>query len=1115
MKKLYFPFLSLALMGAILYPPPILRAGQRLRHHSESQSSSQIPASELKQKISECRRGIKDVGSAKARKINKAFGPGMQSSLYGYLGYSDATDFKAGFYNITSSGVTLKWDDPLYEDATLSLQTGWLRNGRICGFIPYYYLSQLVTVIYIEMDFETGEILSFLDRDAKEGAFEVCAYNPVDDFIYGYGFDDKGDWWFMRAPATDPFANENIKKLSSVKEQRQVCSALTYNLKDKTLYGVNAENNLVSITPAGLQRIAMPLDQYALPYVSGLSYSTSQDLFYWNSTVKAPGYLNEVSYLTSIDLYNKCYERVDEYENTEQYMFFVDTDTSFNPDSPSEAKFLSSDFATGQASGNVSWSLPQTTCGGKDIEGKLSWSVLLDGEQISEGEGLPGEKVSTSFENLSEGLHYFSLRVSGNGLFGPDCYNEIYIGDDTPKSPGNVTLSSSMVSWDAVMEGVHGGYVDASAIKYRLYINDVFETETSSTSHNVDIPTSGPLKRYEAKVVAVAGERSSKPAYSNPLIEGTPLSLDVTFPPTIEQVNLMQRFDVDGDGYSWAYNSEKGCLQSEYSEAGPTDDWLILPVIDFDNADIFYSVSVEAACVNSDRTEEWFEVRYGKEAVPEAMTTAVIERSKPGIKDYQTISGLFSIKQPGAGYIALHSISDPNQYGIQIRNIKVSRTEIVADSPSAVGDLSGKGMADGSLKAEVSFTLPTSNLAGKEYDPTTQIEAVVKGIIDTVKTSGKPGEKKTVQLKTIQGFNHVSVTAIVDGKESPASETDVYTGLDIPSPVSGLVSEVSEDMLSMTLTWDAPLIGYNGGVLDTKSISYDIYALTDTGAGYGWAQIGTTTQTGCIYSVEEGSEQQIVQVGVLAKNELGDSGRLQTVIELLGTPYTLPMNETFPPQTGYDCPPWVIYSPTKEYDADWGIGEFSSFVPGVDGFGIIGNGNVPGAKGRIGFPRFSTAGMDRVDVSMLLWGGENAAGSVLLGYGYGMTEPIEIAKSVQGEGMVTLNAVMPESLLNLPWVQLYIDADFPKTTSIILLDEISVNGELSGISDVETGSRFIRPGKGTLRIGGKEGDIFCIYSLSRLLVKRGMIGKEPVTLSLPKGVYVVSHAGSRAKAIVK
>ncbi|MDE6410741.1 MAG: hypothetical protein K2K81_10955 [Muribaculaceae bacterium] len=1096
-------------------PPPILGAGGRLLHHSESSASPTIPISELKQKISECSRGIKDVGSAKARKINKAFGPGTQSSLYGYLGYSDATDFKAGLYNITPAGVMLKWDDPLYEDATLSLQTGWLRNGRICGFIPYYYLSQLVTVIYIEMDFENGEILSFLDRDAKEGAFEVCAYNPVDDFIYGYGFDDKGDWWFMRAPATAPFATENIKKLSSMKEQREVCSALTYNLKDKTVYGVNADNNLVAITPMGMQHTAMALDQYALPYVSGLSYSTSQDLFYWNSTVKAPGYLNEVSYLTSIDLYNRSYERVDEYENTEQYMFFVDTDTSFNPEAPAEGKLVSSDFTTGETSGAVSWTLPVATCGGKDIEGTLSWSVLLDGDQIYEGEGTPGEKVSSSFEKLSEGLHYISLRVSSDGLFGPDCYNEIYVGQDTPDAPRAVTLSSSKVSWEAVNTGVHGGYVDASAMKYRVYINEVFEAETAVTSLSVDIPTSGPLKRYEAKVIAVAGEKSSKPAYSNPLIEGTPLSLDVTFPPTIEQVNLMQRFDGDGDGYSWAYNSEKGCLQSEYSEAGPTDDWLILPMIDFDNADIFYSVSVEAACVNSDRTEEWFEVRYGKEVVPEAMTTAVIERSKPGIKGYQTISGLFSIKQPGAGYIALHSISDPNQYGIQIRNIKVSRTEIVADSPSAVGDLSGKGMADGSLKAEVSFTLPTANLAGKLYDADTEIEVVVNGVADTVKTSGKPGEKKTVTLKTVQGFNHITVTALVAGKESPAKETDVYTGFDIPSPVSGLVSEVDADMLSMTLTWDAPTVGYNGGVLNPKTLQYDIYALTDTGAGYGWAQIGTTTQTGCIYSVEEGAEQQIVQVGVLAKNDLGDSGRLQTVIELLGTPYSLPMKETFPQQTGYDCPPWVIYSPTKEYDADWGIGEFSSFVPGVDGFGIIGNGNVPGAKGRIGFPRFSTAGMDRVDVSMLLWGGENAASSVLLGYGYGMTEPIEIAKSVQGEGMVTLNAVMPESLLNLPWVQLYIDADFPKANSVILLDEISVDGEFSSISDIKSDCRFLRPGKGSLCIGGEESDKFCIYSISGMLIKSGVIGKEPVTLFLPQGIYIVCSAGARVKAVVR
>ena len=64
----------------------------------------------------------------------------------------------------------------------------------------------------------------FQDQDARQGCYEICAYNSDENMVYGYGFDSTGQWFFMKSSGDRPFDVEYIKKLP-VNEENDICAA--------------------------------------------------------------------------------------------------------------------------------------------------------------------------------------------------------------------------------------------------------------------------------------------------------------------------------------------------------------------------------------------------------------------------------------------------------------------------------------------------------------------------------------------------------------------------------------------------------------------------------------------------------------------------------------------------------------------------------------------------------------------------------------------------------------------------------------------------------------------------------------------------------------------------
>ena len=141
------------------------------------------------------------------------------STVYGYLSYRNTDDFVPGLYEINAMGESTRlWD---YELASqyANLRGMWFRGGKLCGYavISVGGDEMVAGVAYQELDLRSGTVTksTLLDIETSMMPYMMSsAYNPADDYIYGFGKTgdfDSDIYAFKRAKASDPSQVEVIR----------------------------------------------------------------------------------------------------------------------------------------------------------------------------------------------------------------------------------------------------------------------------------------------------------------------------------------------------------------------------------------------------------------------------------------------------------------------------------------------------------------------------------------------------------------------------------------------------------------------------------------------------------------------------------------------------------------------------------------------------------------------------------------------------------------------------------------------------------------------------------------------------------------------------------------
>lgn len=1049
------------------------------------------------------------------------------TSLYGYM-TAGHSGFSHGLYRFDNEGISLMWRDPLftYENGYGTLQTAWYRNGNMCGFDHWFQYGYFWGQRYYELNFESGNIVvDQSDEDCIDnGWFINACYDSETDTVYGYGTDDEEESstaLFMKTSGATPFNYEIIEDYgTSPSGYNKQCVSMCYNPIDKNLYGINLNKQFVRIDKqTGNQTVLFTVPVNMGMYVTGLAYSPIENLYYWNCNYdNSDGSWG--SDLYTIDASNGKFTLVEQIEGGDSFSVLFVVGDNIDSQAPRRPEYLSADFAPGSTTGTLTFRMPSERVSGEALSGQLVWKFGVDGSEYSDGNAAPGAEVTVNVSNLRNGEHTFTMTAASGSNTSTECSTSFYVGADRPKAPAQVILEEKNIRWSAVREGVNGGYIDPELLEYEVYLNGEHYTTTKRNSTALTLPAGVPVQKWQASVVAVCNNMRSNPGMSNTIVAGAPWQMPVDITCDQEMLELMTIVNGNNDDETWEYTDwDYGWYSGQVDAgSGTGDDWVILPAINFPDADRYYSFYMDCMKKANIYPDTWLEVCYGDYPDPAMMEgNFIMERFSPESRDYHQYGNpMFKVPEAGTYYIGIRCITNEKHLGCIIGNIRVEDNSLSPESPAAVADLTATAGAAGALEATVSFKMPAKTINGDAIPASTDLTAKVTGD-NVVTVTGKPGSTQTATVRTVQGDNLISVVVDNGNIHGERATVNVYTGVSIPGSVKNLQGVVSPDMQSITMTWEPPTAETAGGYVDPATVDY-YFAIKDPITGSFEKSLAGTGVTSGTFTLPSDWTQDIYQIGVATQNTAGSNGKIMALQAHLGPAWKLPFRETFEGD-GFLYQPWVSYS-KEGSNVSWGmymLKDIATEWAGLTSVALVGFGKENTQdEGKLGLPRFSTKDMEDVSVRIKYWAGDQAANLSVLAAIYGMEESelIHTCTLLNTDDWLTTDIMLPAKYLNQDWVQLYLNAAFGANHNYCIIEELTIDSPSGVLMNFEADGS-IAAGKGCIQVNGYNGKHLTVFTTSGLKVADLNLSGEQLTVAVEAGIYLVNVAGKTVKLVVR
>lgn len=972
------------------------------------------------------------------------------SQLTTYMGPTATED--AGYYRFMPDGTyTFLWNNAMASYG-MNLNNGWLRNGRLCGLAVLNYGGLIMGYNYVEFDPATGQPLK--EESVSPGNtidmgtyYLSCAYVPEEDRVYGFTQTSDGAGFnFCSSPATKI---GDVTVIANINDLSERANALCYNPIDGYFYGVTFAGDFVRISKKGERESIFSLELEGLKNdKAALVYSPYDGCFLYT-----PQYYYYATQLYYIYPEQKEMRFVRNFPTDNQFFFFIDEAFEYIAEAPAAPREVAVSIAPGALQGSLRLQLPSSNSDGSAPAGKLKWTCRLDNSIISSGEENPGAEVEIKLGPVENGEHVVRVSCSNEAGEGVPYVLRHYFGNGMPLAPAEVTLTTSKVSWTPVEEALFGGYLEPGKMRYEVYLNNRFIGSTDQTSMDISLDPAEPVEAYYAYVAASCNSQVSERSKSNKIVFGAPIDLPYTIIPTEEQAELTQVFNLDGSPEygMWDFSPSRWHEPVFYSgwNQVQADDWLILPPVNCPDLSRAYRITLDAICGGMTGKDERFEVWCGDAAHPDAMNTLIIPETKVSefiTNGWETFSNKFVPKSAGPTYIAIRAVSPPEQVSLIVRKIIIEQTDEAADVPCAPGELQVLSADDATLKATISFRMPTHTIAGSEIPASAALKAHA-GVQDKWSVrDAAPGETVTLTIDTYQGDNRIEVYCSIDGQAGQSANASVFTGTIPPNYVEKLTSLVSRDNMSVTLRWEQPLGGQENleGYYSPEGMHYYLMEMVENEV-YGDYEWVATTDLGNVneytYTLPDGAPMERKHLGIVAANAGGVSKALWYVDHLIGTPYHSVVDENFDgganPALHYG--PINIATPTKDYNGSWSVAYPEEVIPEAWDMDIpyalvAYTDDEYGGLTRLELPKFSTENVEDPALTLRLWTTEPCGSVSVYASTFGEV-PFKLIYSVDSydDGWREIVVPLPETYHNMPWIQLAIDVDLPDSYTYGLL----------------------------------------------------------------------------------
>ncbi len=1045
------------------------------------------------------------------------------ADVCGLVIYSDDHEvIPYGLWSIEASTLKCRWVDMFAYDNGYHMRNGFYMDDKIVGNALYSFMGYIFGYYRVVLDYFTGDLIEqneydYTDHDVL--IYSKLDYNSKDGFVYGVVMEDDGsNGWYRTSPSSFD-SGERISDMT------KGMTSLCYCSKDGNFYGFNSNGYLMRIEPeTGKYTNVLDMNSTAMKNISfsamsSIVWSPVENVFYASLRSDA------AAYLFKIDLAEmKVLEPISIIPEKAQFSFMITSDSENNNNlSPLPPTYVSSSFPDGSTTGTVDFRMPTETIDGTKIEGTLYAFPSVNSVAVGPEEGYtaqPGEVLTVNFTDVPEGTDSFKMYVLSDKGRSRTAEQTIFVGNDYPLAPKNVTLKENKVSWTKVRAGVNGGYLATGELVYKVYVNGEFVGETSSTSLEFDLDMQNNyFTVYQAEVTCECRGKVSQPGVSNSIKVGKPLELPMTIIPDEEQDKLTTIINPGNDKAFWWLNDPYGFMLGSYVEKG-NDDWIILPPFNATSTDKYYTLTFEATRIEDYSFDEFLSVFAGTEATVEAMTVEVLGEFTPttaGRKnEYERYAVLFKAPAEGACYLGFHGRSTMSDSGLIFRNINVFDSNVTDESPTEVLNLDAQPLESGVLKATVSFNMPRKTVGGENIAKDADLKVTVKSEAQTLVLSGAPGERISTEIETVQGQNILTVMPGIGDLGSLMSEVVVYTGVVPPvtPKVTGLT--VSPDMQTMTLKWDPVYTGVDNGPVDPDDIQYVIYKqvipILGSARWEKFAEVGK--ETSFVYHAETDYPDYVL-LGVASVNAAGENGSIAAAQGLCGTPYVIPMSESF--ERGlFQLSSWSSKEPNADYKIVYTLDELAPYgdFDTDQKYALVGIGEV-GDKGRLAVPRFSTENLDEAFFSCNIYTGKNASPITLYAGYTGAEKLIEFGKiEPNGSDFSDVTFTLPKEAMGKLWVQIYMDTEFTAPGNIFVLQSVDVT-DITGVSSASVSEASVIAGNGMITVNGCAGKTVTVNSINGFTMVRDIPVANTAEYRLAKGIYIVSVGDRKMKVAVK
>lgn len=368
---------------------------------------------------------------------------------------------------------------------------------------------------------------------------------------------------------------------------------------------------------------------------------------------------------------------------------------------------------------------------------------------------------------------------------------------------------------------------------------------------------------------------------------------DVLTPPytlNMRSTTEKQRFmvaDFNEDGLTWQMGTTAFWIKT-HGEDG-TNDWLITPGFDL-TAGVDYTIEFTARNRRAE-TPEVLSLLVGQNATTDALTTVLLNELSITNAEGEKHSVTFRPTKSGVYCFGFQCTSRPNSYRLYLDAFSIN-IAVVESTPSAVTDAKVTSGEMGALSANIEFVTPTKNIDDSEL--TSLTKAVVRNLTtgNVVFERENPGVGQLLtgnDTNPAQGINRYEIVCSSAAGDGVPVVVEKFIGVDVPKAVTNI--NWTQNGKDVEITWDAVSEeGVNGGYVDPAGVTYKIEVIQPTN------EVIATSHSGLSITdkhLNDFVDQCVLQYTITPTNAQGSGLAASSFRGVFGTPYNVPMSESF------------------------------------------------------------------------------------------------------------------------------------------------------------------------------------------------------------------------------